>query len=150
MKSFTTWIVLAAGLSLFGCTTVLRTQDQVMGRYKTRQDVSANFGMPNERMLSDTAEDWLYTYSSTEMGHSIAQNKATETATVAQFGKYRRYIIFSFDKHGNVAQWYTQRADLTEKKVSAGKTVILAVTVTGLALITAVLMAETMTFNGSW
>src|SRR5579862_1651760 len=106
MKSFTTWVVLAAGLSLFGCTTVLHTQDQVMDRYKTRKDVSENFGLPNERMVSDTAEDWLYAYSSAEMGHSIAQNKATQTATVAQFGKYRRYIIFSFDKKGNVAQWY--------------------------------------------
>ena len=63
------------------------------------------------------------------MEHSV------ETATVPQFGEYKRYLVFSFDKQGNVLRWQTQRVDLTERKISAGKTVALVLTLSAVATV---------------
>ena len=45
MKNTITRLVLAVTLMLFGRTSVRYTQQQVMGRYKTRQDITRKFGL---------------------------------------------------------------------------------------------------------
>jgi hypothetical protein len=131
MNNLITRLVLAVTFMLCGCTTVRYTQQQVMDRYKTSQDVKKQFGLPNEKMVSDTTEEWLYSYSGSKIEGSV------ETSTVPQFGEYKRYVIFSFNKQGNVVRWQSQHADLTEKKVSPVKTIALLAALGTVAIFTA-------------
>ena len=144
MKSTFTRLALAVTLMLFSCTTVRYTQKQVMDRYKTSQDVKKQFGLPNEKKVSDTTEEWLYSYRGSKIEHPF------ETVTVPQFGEYNSYLVFCFDKHANVVRWQAQRVDLTERKVSAGKTVALVVTLSAVAIVVAAFAWRPMQWhNGS-
>ncbi len=105
MKSIYKRLTLASTIMLFGCTTVHYTQQQVMDHYKTRQDFVTKFGLPNEKIVADTGEKWLYRYSGSKIEHPF------ETEIVPQFGEYKNYIILSFDKQGNVIRWQAKRVE---------------------------------------
>jgi hypothetical protein len=62
MKNLITGMVLLSILSLFSCTKTIYTHQQVLDRYKTKQDVSKTFGIPTEKKTSDNAEQWLYKF----------------------------------------------------------------------------------------
>ena len=113
-------------VSLFGCTKVLYTHDEVLGRYKTRDDVQKTFGMPTERRVSDTSETWLYQFDRGDLSkHTVDLYHNTPTATVDNFGKYDRYLLFSFDKAGNVVRCDYTGVDMAVRKKNTGGTIAL-------------------------
>jgi hypothetical protein len=137
MKNLIKGVVILNLLSLFGCSKTLYTHDEVLGRYKTKQDVQKTFGIPTEKSVSDTSERWLYSY---DKRHNVELHQNTQTATVNEFGKYERFLIFSFDKKDNVVRYDYTGIDLAVRKKKTGATIALiggAVAVTAIAIIAA-------------
>jgi hypothetical protein len=147
MKNLTMAIILLNLLTLVSCKTVLYTHEQVVDRYKTKPDVARRFGNPNEKMVSDTGEAWLYVYRSTHFHHMQEQSLAASTATVTAFGKYDRFIIYRFDKQGNVVQWKAEGVDLTERKVSPGLTIGLVAGLSVVFIAMLLIIANSLDFN---
>lgn len=137
MKNLIKGVAILSLLSLFGCSKTLYTHDEVLGRYKTKQDVQKTFGIPTEKSVSDTSERWLYSY---DKRHNVELHQNTQTATVNEFGKYERFLIFSFDKKDNVVRYDYTGIDLAVRKKKTGATIALiggAVAVTAIAIIAA-------------
>jgi len=137
MKNLIKGVAILNLLSLFGCSKTLYTHDEVLGRYKTKQDVQKTFGIPTEKSVSDTSERWLYSY---DKRHNVELHQNTQTATVNEFGKYERFLIFSFDKKDNVVRYDYTGIDLAVRKKKTGATIALiggAVAVTAIAIIAA-------------
>jgi hypothetical protein len=127
MKIPITSIALLSMLSLFSCSKVIYTNEQVMNDFKTKESIVKKFGMPDEKRTGEDAEEWLYKYnrSNSFTDHSIT--KFPNTINVINFGMYKRYIIFNMDLHGNVLSWQCEGVDFTERKPDPGKTIALVV-----------------------
>jgi hypothetical protein len=147
MKNLTIGLVLLNLLTLFSCRTVLYTHEEVIDRYKTKPDVAKRFGNPNEKMISETSEAWLYVYRSNHFHHTQEQSLAASTATVTAFGKYDRFVIYRFDKQGNVVQWKAEGVDLTERKVSPGLTIALVAGLSAVFIGLLVIISNSLSFN---
>ena len=149
MEKLIKGIMLLSMVSLFGCTKVLYTHEEVLGRYKTRNDVQKTFGIPTERQVNDTAERWLYQYDKHDSfnKHYVELHHNVQTVTVSDFSKYDRYLLFSFDKAGNVVRCDYTGVDLTVKKKDKGATIALVVLCTGL-VIGMIVVGSNMTFGG--
>lgn len=130
MKNLTKGLALLSMLSLFSCTKTIYTHEQVLNGYKTKQQVTQKFGVPTEKILSDTTDEWLYRYDGRKPADEYHN---ANTASVPGFGNYTRFLIFSFDKQGNVIQRNSQGVNLAEKKKNVVGTIFLIVG--GLALI---------------
>jgi len=141
MKNLITSLVLLSTLSLLSCTKIIYTTDQVIDRYKTKQDVLNAFGIPTEKKISDTSERWLYRYDKNFGEHDYKQYHNTQTLTVNDFGKYGRYLIFSFDTKGSVIRADYTGVDLTVKKQDTGATIVLVAV--GLAVVAVSIIAIT-------
>ena len=108
-------------LSLFSCTKVIYAQNDVLSRYKTKNDVQITFGMPTEKQVSETSETWLYQFGDGKV--ELYHNR--QTATVDNFSKFNRYLLFSFDKNGNVVRHDSTEIDLAVRKPKTGATIAL-------------------------
>ncbi|MDB5145670.1 MAG: hypothetical protein JWQ66_4383 [Mucilaginibacter sp.] len=143
MKNLITGMVLLSILSLFSCTKTIYTHQQVLDRYKTKQDVSKTFGIPTEKKTSDNAEQWLYKFEKDDSfrEHTVKEYHNTQTATVTDFNKYNRYLIFTFDLQGNVTRCDYSGVDLTVKAKDKEATIVIialgAVVLVGLIVIAA-------------
>ncbi|MFI5162638.1 MAG: hypothetical protein ACHQHN_15270 [Sphingobacteriales bacterium] len=126
MKNLIKTLAFLAVMTLFGCTKVLYTHEQVLGRYKTKQQVLQKFGAPTEIKPNQTGEEWLYTYDADQIMHVFSTN------TVSELGQYKNYVQFSFDNQGIVISRHAEGVDLSEKKVSILKTSALAVGIAAL------------------
>jgi hypothetical protein len=142
MKNLITGLAFLTMLSLCSCTKVLYTHEQVVDRYKTKQDVSKTFGIPTEKKMSDNTEQWLYKYEKDESSRERAAVKEyhnTQTATVTDFNRYDKYLIFTFDFQGNVTRCDYTGVDLAVKGKDKEATIVLialgAVLLTGLVVI---------------
>ena len=137
-------IMIPGMVLLFGCTRVLYTQDEVLGRYKTRNDVQRTLGIATERQVSDTSERWLYRYDRHDSfsQHSVELHRNTQTITVDDFSQYDRYLLFSFDKNGKVVRCDYTGVDLTVKKKDTGATIGLVVACTAAVLLIAVVVSH--------
>jgi hypothetical protein len=150
MEKLIKTIMIVCMISLFGCTKVLYTQDEVLGRYKTRNDVQKTFGMPTEKKISDTTERWLYRYDVHDSfnKHSVQLHQNAQTVTVNELSKYDRYLLFSFDRNGNMVRCDYTGVDLTVKKKDTGATIGLVVACTAAALLVVVGLSH-ITFNAA-
>ncbi len=139
MKNLINVLVLLIMLPAVSCTKVIYTNEQVIGRYRTQQDVAKKFGAPLERKASDTTLQWLYAFETRHAinDKSVAQSPNIATISVDEFSQYEHSIIFSFDKRGNIVHCVSQGVDLTEKKVSVGKTIALGAAIAAVAVIVA-------------
>ena len=108
-------------LSLFSCTKVIYTQNDVLSRYKTKNDVQITFGMPTEKQVSETSETWLYQFDNSKV--ELYHNQ--QTVTVNTFSRFDRYLLFSFDKDGNVVRHDATGIDLAVRKPKTGATIAL-------------------------
>jgi len=146
MKNLIKGIMIFSMASLFGCTKVVYTHDEVLGRYKTRDDVQKTFGIPTEKKVDETSELWLYQFDSYSLGkHPGELYHTIPTVTVNNFGKYDKYLLFSFDKAGNVVRCDYTGVDMTVRKKNTGGTIALiggAVAVTAIVAIIA--------FSSAW
>ena len=139
-------IALMSLLLLFSCTKTIYTHEQVLDMYQTKAEVSKKFGIPTERKVSDSTEEWLYKYEKSDPlnRHVIGETFNTKTVDVADFNRYDRYLIFTFDRNGNVIRNDFQGVNLAVKKANPVGTVLL---VTG--LVGVVLGATALAYNSS-
>lgn len=148
MKKLIKGIMMLSMVSLFGCTKVLYTHDEVLGRYKTRGDVQKTFGMPTEKQVSDTSERWLYQFDKNDSFNrrSVELHHNLQTITVDNFGRFDRYLLFSFDRNGNIVRCDYTGVDLTVRKKDTGATVGLIVACT-VATVVVIVGLSHMTFD---
>jgi hypothetical protein len=142
MKNLIKGLAFLCMLSLCSCTKVLYTQKQVMSRYKTQKEVLSKFGIPTEKRISeDSTEEWLYKYNKKRAfnDHSVNELTNTKTANVTNFTLYKRYVIFSMDKQGNVVSWKNVGMSLEERKKNTVGTI--ALVVGGVAFVTLMAVA---------
>lgn len=127
MENMITGIALFSMLSLFSCTKVIYTHDQVLSHYSNKQEVTKKFGIPTEKLTRDSTEEWLYRYDSynTITQHSIEEYHNTQTSNVMEFNRYQRYLIFIFDQKGNVTRCDFRGVDLSVKKKDTTATIAL-------------------------
>jgi hypothetical protein len=137
MKNPITLIALLGMLSLFSCSKVIYTNEQVMNDFKTKESIVKKFGMPDEKRTGELGEEWLYKYHqhNSFTDHSITQYPNTNSINVINFGMYKRYIIFNMDLHGNVLGWQCVGVDFTKRKAAPGKTIALVVGSVGLVIV---------------
>lgn len=122
MKNLTTALALSGILLLLSCTKTVYTHEQVLDSYKTKQDVARKFGRPTEKKTTNITEQWLYKYA----GHTAADRISNEkVAYVTEFGKYDRYLIFSFNNQGNVTGWDCEGVNFAYKKPNITGTALL-------------------------
>jgi len=119
--------MLLCALLQLGCTKVVYTHEQVVDLYKTKQDLIKAFKMPTEKKTNDSTEEWLYRYdrNTSLTDHSIAEFPNVVTTNVTEFSKFKRYIIFTIDKRGNVIMCYYKGVDLAVRKKNTGGTIAL-------------------------
>ena len=126
MKTLITLIAVLGLTPLFSCTKVLYTHESVMARYHTQDDVSKQFGIPAERLTDTATEQWLYNFQKVPGQHGLSADfiavKHASTHDVQSFSRYERFIIFQFDKKGDLIQTFNKDVDFTKTKVSGGKT----------------------------
>jgi hypothetical protein len=129
MKNLTKGLALLSILSLFSCTKVLYTHEQVVGLYKTKQDVMKTFGVPTEKKTADSTEEWLYRYDRHDSfrKHAVEEFHNAQAANVKDFNKYKRYLVFAFDRQGTVIRCDYEGVDLAVKKKDTAGTVVLIV-----------------------
>jgi hypothetical protein len=150
MKNFITGMVLLLStLSLFSCTKTIYTHEQVLGRYQTKQDVMKTFGIPTEKKTNDTTEEWLYRYERNDSfrKHSVEEFHNIQTANVADFNRYKKYLIFTFDQKGNVIRADFEGVDLAVKKADALGTIVLVVAGAGIVLGAAAIAISNTSFS---
>jgi precorrin-3B methylase len=77
--------------------------------------------------MIDSAEAWLYRFDRKDSftKHSVDEYQNVKTATVTDFNRYKRYVIFVFDPKGNVIRNDFQGVDLAVKKKDTGATIAL-------------------------
>ncbi len=149
MKNLFKGIMILIVVSLFGCTKALYTQDEVLNRYKTRDDVQKTFGIPTEKQVSDTSERWLYQYdrhASFEKKRYVELHQNTQTINVKDFDHFDRYLIFSFDRNGRIVRCDYTGVDLAVRKKDPLKTVALVAVCIGLAYGLAAIAANNISF----
>ncbi len=153
MKNLITILILFSTATLFSCTTVIYTHKQVLESYKTKDQVIKRFGQPTESMAGGENEEWLYSFQADNKGP--AANPDVKTTNVTQFGYYQKYVIFTFDKQGNVTDRKAEGVNLTQKKKAPGKTIALiagGVTLTAVIVwLVAIAAAGSVNYGGfSW
>ena len=151
MKKPIQCIALISLLLLFSCTKTIYTNEQVLDLYQTKASVSKKFGTPTERKVSDSTEQWLYEYQRSDPfnRHVIEKTSNIKTIDVTDFNRYDRYLIFTFDKNGNVIRNDFQGVNLAVKKANTVGTVLLVTGLVGVVLgATAIIYNSTDTYYG--
>lgn len=136
--------------SVFGCAKIVHTHEEVLGKSRTKDEVLKQFGQPAER-YTDSTEQWLYVFqkSASQSGKysRFTIVRTNTTKDVQAFTQYQRVIIFTFDKQGVVTASYVKGVDLAERKFSAAKTIGLIVGLTGVLVISTIIIASSFTFS---
>jgi hypothetical protein len=146
MKNLIKGMTILCMISLFGCSKVVYTHDQVLNNYTTKKDVMKRFGMPTEKRMIDSAEAWLYRFDRKDSftKHSVDEYQNVQTATVTDFNRYKRYLIFVFDQKGNVIRNDYQGVDLAVKKKDTGATIALVAAGVGVIFGATALLAHSL------
>ncbi len=147
MKILITVLALFSMATLVSCTKVLYTHQQVMDSYKTKEQVLKQFGIPTEKRMSADTEEWLYRYElkPTMSKFVVSQLENVKTNDVTEFTIYKRYLVFAFDKQGNITGQRGEGVDLTHKVRDPGGTIALVIggiALTALAIVAGTAMAQ--------
>ena len=126
------------------CTKTLYTQDEVMSRYRTKNDVIARFGLPSNKSSEGTVTQFYYDYGNVSVSsgygrsntnasvygtyNGVSGNSNTNAFGIAQTTNYTKYVKFVFDNNDNVINWETYGINMAEKTPATGKTILLITT----------------------
>jgi len=132
MKNFITALLPLAMLLQLSCTQVIYNNEQVLNRYKTKQDVARRFGISSEIKKSDTTESWLYKFDG---HHPVNEHPNIQAENVTEFSKCKQYLVFDFDRQGKVTKWQYHDVNFEEKDAYTAGTVL---TVAGITFVTAI------------
>ena len=147
MKNLIKSLAFVCLLSIFSCTKVIYSHEEVMGRYKTKEDITKKLGVPDEKRTGVDFEEWLYQYD--HRNNSTDKDAGIKTINVTEFGRHKKYIIFSMGSAGNVLSWKAEGVDFTEKRNAPGKTIGLIAGVAGFIALVAWLASNINPFpNG--
>jgi len=149
MKNLIKGLTFFSMLTMFSCTKVLYTHEQVMNRYQTKQEVIDKFGIPTEKKTDeDNTEEWLYKFEmkGAFTDHSPAEQLNSKTVAVTEFSRYKRYIIFTIDKQDHVIMSKFDGVNLEERVKNPGGTI--ALVAGGVALVALMVVAvSNITFS---
>lgn len=113
-------------LTFSSCIKVLNTHSQVMHSYKDKAAVTAQFGVPTEKINTESGEEWIYNMKQTKstMIAGVRSNTYVvisdsnahyydnlDSAGSGKTGQYKRYVSFTFDSSGMVKKWDSQRVN---------------------------------------
>jgi hypothetical protein len=140
MKNSIMLLATISMLSLFSCTKVIFTSEQVIDRYKTKQDLLKKFGTPSEKQRDSTSERWLYKYETSTM-----ESRNTNSVDVKQLGAYKKCLIFTMDLQGNVIRWDNKGVDMAERVKNKHGTV--ALIIVGSSLVVLVVLGGILAAN---
>lgn len=144
MKNFINVLAFLLLFILSGCMKTVYTNKQVLDSYKTKNDVTKIFGPPAEKKTSQTGEEYLYVFD----GRRIKdQYKNVATVEVKEFNPYERYVIFLFDKDGNVLNRKFKGVDFRERASAPGKTVALVLGISAIIGLF-VVVGNSLNFSG--
>src|SRR5258707_4291582 len=118
MKNLVTAIALLSMLSLFSCSKLVYSNEQVMNNYKTKGDIIKKFGSPTEKRSGDATEEWLYSYD--RPGSNIIHPDTTPKK-VTNFSIYKRLVVFNMDMQGNVLNWQCKGVDFEKREQQPSK-----------------------------
>jgi hypothetical protein len=116
------------------CTRVLYTHNQVMDRYHTKEEIIARFGLPTEKRQGENIEEWIYDFGTISKGRGTGVGYRGISFSSGQYDNTQKFIKFTFDSNGKLLKWDSQSVDLTEKKVSTGKTIAGVIILLGLSI----------------
>lgn len=149
MKNLIKGLAFLSMLSLFSCTKILYTHEQVLIRYQTKKDVTGRFGAPAEiKATEDSSEEWLYKFDTKGAftDHSSVEQLNAKSITVTEFSRHKRYIIFSIDKQGRALVTQCRGVNLEERVKNPGGTI--ALVAGGVALVALMVVAvSNITFS---
>lgn len=148
MKYLSHGIVALMLLMCSSCTQTIYTSQQNMSRFNNKQDIVNEFGLPTQKRTGEGIEEWIYDYGtvSTRTGFGNSNTNAsvygngntaygsatTNSAFVTRFDTYSKYVKFTFNEStGKLTNWQSQGVNLSVKKKSPGKTVLLVLGVIG-------------------
>ena len=149
-------LILLSIIALPGCTKIIYTHQQVIDSYKTKDQLTKQFGIPTQKKMAGDTEEWLYRYEMSTTGKAVVrQAENVRTADVTEFTLFKRYIIFDFDKQGNITGRRSEGVDFTQKEKAPGKTIALiggcvAVTVAVVWVATNAILKSSFSYGGSW
>jgi len=147
MKNFINGSAFLLLLISSGCMKTLYTNKQVLDGYKTKNDVTKIFGLPAEKKISQTSEEYLYVFD----GRRIKdQYKNVATVEVKEFNPYERYVIFLFDKDGNVVNRKFKGVDFKEQAPAPGKTVALVLGLSAVVTLFIIAAASSIDFDSGF
>jgi hypothetical protein len=165
MKTIYNALAIIFGLLLLcGCTQTLYTHQQVLQKCRTRQDVYAQFGAPDEKHPGQGVEQWVYNMdkphnptkqkmpdqlkNQTTMVRAKIDSLSTDSVQNIKQEKYTKSLKFMFDDQGNVIGYKADGADVSRKvKDSFGKSLV---NITGGIAIISVLVALELYKDGAF
>jgi len=147
MKNFINGLAFLLLFTLSGCMKTVYTNKQVLDGYKTKNDVTKTFGLPAEKKISQTGEEYLYVFDDRRIK---AQHKNVATVEVKEFNPYERYVIFLFDKDGDVAHRKFQGVDFKEQAPAPGKTVALVLGLSAVVTLFIIAAASSIDFDSGF
>jgi hypothetical protein len=119
-------------LLLFSCSKVIYTHEYVLNTYRTKPEVMLQFGIPTERITTTETEQWLYWYDGPRYTDEFRNVKTIE---VTEFSSFSQYLVFTFDKQGNVINRNCNGVDFTKRKNNTGGTLALVALGAGAAVL---------------
>ena len=148
MKKILSGLIALAGLlSLNSCSKVINTHEQVMVSYRTKTDVTRQFGQPDEKMEANGITEWLYNceaksalkVSKTKVAingqfNSVYLTPNHNSSTVTQFTPFDKHVKFTFDEKGSVLTWDSYGVNFAEKKTKVGATIAVVAGATAAAV----------------
>lgn len=145
--------------SLSSCTSLVHSHSEIMGNFKTKEDVISSFGLPDEKIEEGNYTQWLFNYGKGSDGIGIGNSRTnasvygnensvygqanTHTSLVTRFSEYNKFVKFTFDNEDRVVSRSSQGVDLSERKSSVGKTLLYVGTVVAVGAALGILIAGT-------
>jgi hypothetical protein len=131
---------LAGCISLCSCSKIIHSHEEVMSSFQTKDEVTRQFGIPDERRELHEVTEWLYNCD-TISAFAASKTKVRRRGTlnnvygtfehpitdVTEFTHYISYVKFDFDKQGKVISWDTREVNFAEKKLRVGATIAIVV-----------------------
>lgn len=96
------------------------------------------FGIPTEKITNPATEQWLYWYEGPRYTNEFHNVK---TAEVTGFSSFNQYLVFTFDKQGNVINRDCHGVDFTKRKNNTGGTLALVALGAGVAVLTIITLS---------
>lgn len=138
MKKILTGLFLA--IFACSCTKTLYSTQDVLGRYRSKDQVIARYGLPTVKREEGEYTEFYYDHGAITLANSYSRANVDASVTRTRDGAYgsatgtgysigsatsfNRYVKYTFDKYDRVIGAESRGVDLAEKKNAPGKTIL--------------------------